>query len=78
MKRKQFAWAVVYSPHGYIDHSSLKYTRRDLIAAELKEFRGRASPLYKEWGNLTDAQFWRKLKRRHRMRVCRIELKVVR
>lgn len=71
----QRAWAIVNS-RGYIDQSSLKYCRKDAIAAELVEWRKYT------WGlrnaHLTDAQFWRKLKANRGYSCRRVTLRVSR
>lgn len=67
-------WAIVHR-NGFINHAWLKYTRRDVIAEYLAEyagFRERRHP------GLSDAQFWRLMKRKRGFSVRRVVIKVVR
>ena len=76
MKRKpQTAWAIV-GWRGWINYGSIRYTRKDVIADQVAEFRKYSSMA--KHADLTDAQFWRIIKRRRNCRVARIMLRVIR
>jgi len=77
MRRRtaQTAWAIV-GYRGWINHGSLKYRRRDVIAAWVEEFRRYSSMA--RYADLTDAQFWRVIKRRQNIAIRRITLRVAR
>lgn len=80
--KKQFAWAIV-GHHKHIHHSSLRYTRRDVIEAQIKDWRPIAARWQGSapWGDvsaLSDAQLWRKLKRHYGWSVKRIAMRVIR
>ncbi|KRR21893.1 hypothetical protein [Bradyrhizobium retamae] len=76
MKHKsQIRWAVV-GYRGYINHGYMAFTRGHVIEKVLSDHvRLRETPV---WSGLTDAQFWRKLKRRRGWSVRRVSLRVAR
>lgn len=75
MKRKQQrAWALV-GYRGWINHGSIRYNRRDVIADRIAEHRGYSSAA--RYADLTDAQFWRIIKRRSGLSVRRIVMRVL-
>lgn len=75
--RAQLRWAIVYTNSGHIDHSTMAFNRRDLIGKMVAEYR--SYPWFVDaHPNLTDAQFWRVIKRTRHMSVRRITLRVAR
>lgn len=73
--RTQTVWGVVRS-NGLINWGSLKWNRRDVIAEIVTEWRRYS--MMQRYANLTDAQFWRIIKRTRGMSVRRINMKVAR
>lgn len=73
--RSQTRWAIVHS-HGYINHGYMTFTRRDCIVAVLANYRSYRA--FQDWATLSDAQFWRKLKKFRGFYVSKITLRVVR
>jgi len=74
--KPQIRWAIV----GYRDlvHSAyIAHSRKAVIERVLSEHRSYSSPRVNGEG-LTDAQFWRRIKRRRNYTVRRIKLTVVR
>jgi len=75
MKRPpQTAWAIV-GFNGWINHSTIRFTRRDVIADQVAEWRKYSSMA--KHADLSDSQFWRIIKRRRNCRVARVALRVV-
>lgn len=77
MKRKaQMRWSIV-GYRGHINTGYLAFTRKGVIENVLKEYAGFRERI--EWAKgLSDAQFWRKLKRRRGWTVRRVALRVAR
>lgn len=80
--KKQFGWGIV--KHNHIDLRSIRWTRRDVIGAEITDWRPiveRSAVAWKAFENaatLSDAQLWRKLKRHYGWSVKRIAMRVIR
>lgn len=74
-KPPQLRWAVVGS-RGYIHHHTARFGRKQVIADIIADHRAFTSPRHNGAG-LTDAQFWRRLKRMRNWSVKRISLRVV-
>lgn len=73
--KPQTAWAVI-SWRGWINHGTIRYTRKDVIADQVAEWRKFSSVA--KYADLSDAQFWRVIKRRRNCHVARITLRVAR
>lgn len=72
----QIKWALVGTTRGTIFTSFIRYTRTDVIKDILAEER--SYPSMGKYAHLTDAQFWRIIKRRRGYCVRRISMRVVR
>lgn len=76
MKRKaQTRWAIVHA-RGYINHGYMAFCRKDVIKMVVDEHRKFSLPKFNGAG-LTDAQFWRQIKRRRGYAVRRISMRVL-
>lgn len=73
--RAQHRWALVHTANGHIDHSTIQFTRAPVIAGVVARWR-----LYawfeRKHPNLTDALFWRAIKRHRGYTVRRISMRV--
>lgn len=73
----QRRWAIVHTYNGHIDHSTIQFNRRPVIVACVA--RWRLYPWFvAKHPNLTDAQFWRVIKRHRGLSVRRITMRVSR
>ena len=75
-KKAQMVWAAV-GRGGYINWGYMSFTRRGVIEKIFAEYADLRSS--GRWGvGLTDAQFWRKMKRGRGWSIKRISLRVAR
>lgn len=74
-QKAQVRWAIV-GFSGYINHGYMCFTRRAVIEKVVLEHRGYST--WAKFAGLTDAQFWRKLKRRRGYSVRRVALRLAR
>jgi hypothetical protein len=74
--KAQIRWALVGTYRGTIYSHMVRFTRKAVIESVLAEHRTYSSPKYNGTG-LTDAQFWRQLKRRRGWTVRRISMRVL-
>jgi hypothetical protein len=72
---QQRRWAVVFS-NGIVHSGYIRYCRRDVIKDVITDFRMYGS--MKRYADLSDAQFWRVIKRRRGWLVRKVSLRVVR
>lgn len=77
MKHKaQIRWALVGTASGHIYGNMIRFNRKAIIEETIAEHRLFASNA--KHADLTDAQFWRIIKRRRGYCVRRISMRVVR
>lgn len=75
MKRhKQVLWCVV-NERGYVNWGYLSFTRSESIRKVREHYSQFRS--FERFRGLSDAQFWRKLKRENNWSVRRVSLRVV-
>lgn len=68
----QQAWALV-NRRGWVLSHTMRHQRKDVISRMLREYDGMRKHKYQ---GLSDAQFWRKLKRDYGWTVRRVELRI--
>lgn len=73
--KSQTRWTIVLC-NGHIAHQYMAFTRRAVIEAIVKEYRGYVS---QKWNrpDLTDAQLWRRIKGWRDCTVQRVSIKVM-
>lgn len=77
MKHKaQIRWALVGTVRGTIHHGTIAFCRKDVIKCVILEERAYFSNA--RYSDLTDAQFWRIIKRKRGYSVRRISMRVLR
>lgn len=73
--KAQIRWALVHV-RGHINHGFMAFCRKDVIKMVLDEHRKFSTAKFNGAG-LTDAQFWRQIKRRRGYCVRRISMRVL-